>query len=63
MRIEDVKINEVYMFSKQGNEVRVKALPTTGPDTGLVEVEFVTSGKAVMVTAGALERVGEYEDE
>jgi hypothetical protein len=60
MRISEIGLDKVYLFSKSGNEVRVKRIFTEGEYAGTIEVERVTSGKLMIVTAG-LEEVPAYE--
>jgi hypothetical protein len=57
MRIQDVKLDGVYTFTKSGNEVRVLVINTDGS----IEVERTTSGKKMIVTANALEEVSALE--
>lgn len=57
MRIQDIKLDTVYIFTKSGNEVRVNQIC----DDGTIEVERTTSGKKMIVTANALEDVSALE--
>lgn len=59
MRVNEVKIDGVYLFTKSGNEVRV--LRESAGHPGEFEVERTTSGKKMIVNARALEEVPEYE--
>jgi hypothetical protein len=43
MRISEIGLDKVYLFSKSGNEVRVKRIFTEGEYAGTIEVERVTS--------------------
>jgi hypothetical protein len=61
MHISAIKLDHVYLFTKSGNEVRVKQIFTEGEYAGTIEVERVTSGKAMIVTAAGLEEVPAYE--
>lgn len=57
MRIQDVKLDTVYTFTKSGNEVRVLQIFADNK----IEVERTTSGKKMIVTANALEDVSALE--
>lgn len=62
MRATDVKINNVYTFTKSGAEVRVIAAIPNNDDTrykDMFEVERTTSGKRMMVPAASLEEITE----
>lgn len=63
MNLQDLNKNRTYHFRKSGAEVRVLGTgENKGPATE-VTVERITSGKAMVVLLGDLEKVGEYEDE